>query len=177
MALYLLKCKPEEVEAFGQAVISLRNDIRYCTSCGNISDTELCGICSNPKRDLSQVCVVEDIRDVMAIEATGQYTGIYHVLGGIISPIDGIGPQDLNFQALVEKVSAGAVTEVIMALPATIEGDTTNYYLYKKIAPSGIRVTMIARGVSVGDELEHTDEVTLGRSILNRQPYEGTGLK
>lgn len=174
MALHLLKCKPEEVESFGNAVISLRNSVIYCTSCGNISDSEVCAICSSPKRDHGLVCVVEDIRDVMAIEGTGQFNGIYHVLGGIISPIEGIGPQDLNINNLVEKVVRGGISEVILALPTTIEGDTTNYYLFKKMAPSGIRVTMIARGISIGDELEHTDEVTLGRSILNRMPYTGS---
>lgn len=172
MALHLLKCRPEEVESFGNAVIGLRNGVIYCSSCGNISDTEVCNICASPRRDHSLVCVVEDIRDVMAIEATGQFTGVYHVLGGIISPIDGIGPQDLNISMLVEKVSNNTVSEIILALPTTIEGDTTNFYLFKKIAPSGVKVTMIARGISVGDELEHTDEVTLGRSILNRLPYE-----
>lgn len=174
MALYLLKCKPEEVESFGQAVLSLRREVTYCTSCGNISDAPLCGICSNPRRDPSLVCVVEDIRDVMAIEATGQFTGIYHVLGGIISPIEGIGPGDLNIQPLIDKVHGQQVSEVILALPATIEGDTTHYYLYKKINSSAVKVTMIARGISIGDELEHTDEVTLGRSIVNRQVYDGT---
>ena len=172
MALHLLKCRPEEVESFGNAVIGLRNGVVYCSSCGNISDTEICAICASPKRDHAVVCVVEDIRDVMAIEATGQFTGIYHVLGGIISPIEGIGPQDLNIASLVEKAGKGDLSEIILALPTTIEGDTTNFYLYKKIAPANVRVTMIARGISVGDELEHTDEVTLGRSILNRTPYE-----
>jgi recombination protein RecR len=167
MALHLLKCKPEEVEAFGHAVISLRNSVIYCSSCGNISDSEVCAICASPKRDHGLVCVVEDIRDVMAIEGTGQFNGIYHVLGGIISPIDGIGPQDLNINNLVEKVVRGGISEVILALPTTIEGDTTNFYLFKKMAPSGVKVTMIARGISIGDE------VTLGRSILNRQLYPG----
>ncbi len=173
MALHLLKCRPEEVEAFGNAVIGLRNGVIYCTSCGNISDTELCSICASPKRDHSLICVVEDIRDVMAIEATGQYTGIYHVLGGIISPIEGVGPQDLNISSLIDKLSHESVGEIILALPTTIEGDTTNYYLFKKISPSGVKVSVIARGISIGDELEHTDEVTLGRSILNRLPYSG----
>lgn len=172
MALHLLKCKPEEVESFGQAVTGLRNGVIYCSSCGNISDTEICAICASPKRDHALVCVVEDIRDVIAIEGTGQFNGIYHVLGGIISPIDGIGPADLNISPLVEKVMNGVISEIILALPTTIEGDTTNFYLFKKIAASGIRITMIARGISIGDELEHTDEVTLGRSILNRMPYD-----
>lgn len=172
MALHLLKSKPGDVENFGMAIIKMRNEIIYCTSCGNISDAELCGICSNPKRDPSVVCVVEDIRDVMAIENTGQYNGVYHVLGGIISPIEGIGPQDLNIENLINRVSGGGIHEVILALPTTIEGDTTNFYLYKKLNNGSLRLSVIARGISIGDELEHTDEVTLGRSILNRTPYE-----
>lgn len=177
MALHLLKCSPEEVEAFGNAVISLRNGVNYCSTCGNISDTEMCAICASPKRDHSVVCVVEDIRDVMAIEGTGQFSGIYHVLGGIISPIEGVGPQDLNITSLVGKTEHGGISEIILALPTTIEGDTTNFYLFKRISSSGVKVTMIARGISIGDELEHTDEVTLGRSILNRMPYDGGKLK
>lgn len=173
MALHLLKCSAEEVESFGNAVVGLRNGVIYCSSCGNISDTETCTICANPKRNHTLVCVVEDIRDVMAIEATGQYSGIYHVLGGIISPIEGVGPQDLNINSLVDKLSQQTIEEIILALPTTIEGDTTNYYLFKKISSSGVKVSVIARGISIGDELEHTDEVTLGRSILNRLPYTG----
>jgi recombination protein RecR len=176
MALHLLKCKPEEVESLGHAMIDLRNGVIYCTQCGNISDKDICDICSSPKRDHSLVCVVEDIRDVMAIEGTGQFNGVYHVLGGIISPIEGIGPQDLNINSLTERVAGGTITEIILALPTTIEGDTTNFYLYKKLSSSGVKMTMIARGISVGDELEHTDEITLGRSILNRMPYQA-GLR
>jgi recombination protein RecR len=172
MALHLLKSKPEEVENFGMAIIKMRKEINYCTSCGNISDSELCEICASPKRDASLICVVEDIRDVMAIENTGQYNGVYHVLGGIISPIEGIGPQDLNIGSLITRISAGTAREVILALPSTIEGDTTNFYLYKKLNDGTLRLSVIARGISIGDELEHTDEVTLGRSILNRTPYE-----
>jgi recombination protein RecR len=172
MALHLLKSKPEDVENFGMAIIKMRKEINYCTSCGNISDSELCEICASPKRDASLICVVEDIRDVMAIENTGQYNGVYHVLGGIISPIEGIGPQDLNIGNLINRVSAGTAREVILALPSTIEGDTTNFYLYKKLNDGTLRLSVIARGISIGDELEHTDEVTLGRSILNRTPYE-----
>jgi recombination protein RecR len=172
MALHLLKSKPEEVENFGMAIIKMRKEINYCTSCGNISDSELCEICASPKRDASLICVVEDIRDVMAIENTGQYNGVYHVLGGIISPIEGIGPQDLNIGSLITRVAAGTAREVILALPTTIEGDTTNFYLYKKLHDGTLRLSVIARGISIGDELEHTDEVTLGRSILNRTPYE-----
>lgn len=178
MALHLLKSKPAEVEAFGNAIIKLRNEIVFCSSCGNISDTELCEICASPKRDRSVVCVVEDVRDVMAIEGTGQFNGIYHVLGGIISPMEGVGPQDLNLNPLSEKVSSGEVAEVILALPTTIEGDTTNFYLYRRLQSSPVKISIIARGISIGDELEHTDEVTLGRSILNRTPYEaGLGKK
>ncbi|MFH1296021.1 MAG: recombination mediator RecR [Bacteroidota bacterium] len=173
MALHLLRTPPAEVEAFGTSVVKMRQEVIYCSRCKNISDKELCEICANPKRDSSTVCVVEDIRDVMAIENTAQYTGVYHVLGGIISPIDGIGPQDLNIGSLIERASSGELKEVILALPTTIEGDTTNFYLYKKLNPLEIPISMIARGISIGDELEHTDEVTLGRSILNRTPYEG----
>ncbi|MCX6283273.1 MAG: recombination mediator RecR [Bacteroidetes bacterium] len=174
MALHLLKSRKEDAESFGMAIIRMHNEICYCRECGNISDDELCSICGSPKRDKSTVCVVEDIRDVIAVENTGQYAGVYHVLGGIISPMENIGPNDLNIAGLVEKVESGRVTEVILALPTTIEGDTTNFYLYKKLQASCIPVTTIARGISVGDELEHTDEVTLGRSIINRTPYENT---
>jgi len=176
MALHLLKQNPPDVAALGNAVIKMRNEIIYCAECHNISDHELCAICGNPKRDHSLVCVVEDIRDVMAIENTGQFTGVYHVLGGIISPMEGIGPQDLHVDALISRVATGTVAEIILALPTTIEGDTTNFYLFRKLAEFNVKLTTIARGVSIGDELEHTDEVTLGRSILNRTPYE-SGLK
>lgn len=176
MALNLLKRDQHEAEALGNAVIKMRNEIIYCSICRNISDQERCAICSNPKRDQSLVCVVEDIRDVMAIENTGQFSGVYHVLGGIISPMEGIGPRDLHIDALISRVESGEAVEIILALPTTIEGDTTNFYIFRKIAEFNIRVTTIARGVSIGDELEHADEVTLGRSILNRTPYE-SGLK
>jgi recombination protein RecR len=176
MALHLLKRKIPEVEALGTAVIKMRNEIIYCTECRNISDQERCAICASPKRDHSLLCIVEDIRDVMAIENTGQFTGVYHVLGGIISPMDGVGPQDLHINLLITRVSTGEVAEIILALPTTIEGDTTNFYLYRKLSEFDIKLTTIARGISIGDELEHTDEVTLGRSILNRTPYE-SGLK
>jgi len=174
MALHLLKSKKEEVESFGMAIINLHNNIVYCRECGNISDEELCSICSSPRREKSLVCVVEDIRDVIAIENTGQFNGVYHVLGGIISPMEGIGPNDLNITGLVNKVESGSVSEIILALPSTIEGDTTNFYIYKKLVASAVTVSTIARGISVGDELEHTDEVTLGRSIINRTPYENS---
>ena len=150
----------------------LRKEINYCNQCHNISDTETCQICSGPKRDQSLVCVVESIRDVMAIENTSQFNGVYHVLGGIISPMDGIGPDQLNIESLISRVSSGNIREIILALPTTIEGDTTNFYLYKRLKDSGVQLSTIARGVSIGDELEYTDEITLGRSILNRTPYE-----
>ncbi|MFZ4520679.1 MAG: recombination mediator RecR [Bacteroidales bacterium] len=176
MALHLLKRNIQEVELLGNAVIKMRNDVIYCRECRNISDQEVCAICSNPKRDRSLICIVEDIRDVMAIENTGQFSGVYHVLGGIISPMEGIGPQDLHIDSLLVRVAEGAVSEIILALPTTIEGDTTNFYLFRKLAEFNLKLTTIARGVSIGDELEHTDEVTLGRSILHRTPYE-SGLK
>ena len=177
MALHLLKQRPGEVEALGNTVIKMRNEINYCRDCRNISDQELCAICASPKRDHTLICVVEDIRDVMAIENTGQFSGVYHVLGGIISPMDGIGPQNLHIEALVNRVASGEIAEVILALPTTIEGDTTNFYLFRKLNDFKIRLTTIARGVSIGDELEHTDEVTLGRSILNRTLYESGLLR
>jgi len=160
------------VEIFGKAMIKMRNEIIYCNQCHNISDAEVCSICSSPKRDKSLICVVESIRDVMAIENTSQFRGVYHVLGGIISPMDGIGPDDLTIESLISRVSAGNILEIIFALPTTIEGDTTNFYLYKRLKESGVQLSTIARGVSIGDELEYTDEITLGRSILNRTPYE-----
>jgi recombination protein RecR len=174
MALHLLKQDAAEVESFGSAVIKMRREVIYCLHCGNISDSEQCDICSNPRRDHEVICVVEDIRDVIAIENTAQYQGVYHVLGGIISPMEGIGPQDLNLESLFRRVAGSGIREIILALPTTIEGDTTNFFLYRKLRETGVKLTAIARGISVGDELEHTDEVTLGRSILNRTPYEST---
>jgi recombination protein RecR len=176
MALHLLKRNAQEVEMLGTSVIKMRNEVNYCRECRNISDEELCAICASPKRDHSLICVVEDIRDVMAIENTGQFSGVYHVLGGIISPMEGIGPNDLHIEALITRVGAGTVEEVLLALPTTIEGDTTNFYLFRKLSEFNARLTTLSRGVSIGDELEHTDEVTLGRSILNRTPYE-SGLR
>jgi recombination protein RecR len=173
LALHLLRKDLSEVESFGNAMIKLRKEILYCSICHNISDTGICEICSSPKRDHTVICVVESIRDVMAIENTGQLGGVYHILGGIISPMDGIGPEDLTIESLVSRVGEGTIKEVVLALPTTIEGDTTNFFLYRKLKDTGIRITTIARGVSIGDELEYTDEVTLGRSILNRTPYEG----
>jgi len=173
MALFLLKLTPEEVEIFGTSLIKMRQEIHFCSRCRNISDEELCAICANPKRDSTRICVVEDVRDVMAIENTDQYNGLYHVLGGVISPMEGIGPDDLQIVSLVNRLDSDNLRELILALPTTIEGDTTNFYIFKKVAPFGIPVTMIARGISVGDELEYIDEVTLGRSILHRIPYDG----
>jgi recombination protein RecR len=177
LALHLLRKDVSEVENLGNAVIKLRKEICYCRECHNISDAGLCSICASPKRDKSLICVVETTRDVMAIENTGQMSGVYHVLGGIISPMEGIGPEDLTLDNLISRVSTGSVKEIVLALPTTIEGDTTNFYLYRKLKEFSLKITTIARGVSIGDELEFTDEVTLGRSILNRTPYEGTFLK
>lgn len=170
--LHLLKQNDKDVANFSETFLKLKRELKYCKSCHNISDSELCDICSSHKRDHSLVCVVEDIRDVMAIENTGQYNGVYHILGGIISPMDGIGPSDLNIESLVEKVKNGEIKEVVMALSTTMEGDTTNFYIYKKLKEFNIMISTIARGVSIGDELEFADEVTLGRSIINRTLYE-----
>ena len=161
------------VEAFAGAVTTLKREAKFCRVCHNISDTETCRICADPRRDASTVCVVENIRDVMAVEATQQYHGLYHVLGGVISPIDGIGPGDLQIESLVQRVNSGGVSEVILALSTTMEGDSTNFYIYRKLAPTGVRLSVIARGIAVGDELEYADEVTLGRSIVNRTPFQG----
>ncbi len=174
LALFLLKQDVSMVENFGNSIIKLRKEIVYCKICHNISDNENCEICSNPKRDPGVICVVENIRDVMAIENTGQMNGLYHVLGGIISPMDGVGPEELEMESLVHRVTGGKVREVVLALPTTIEGDTTNFYIFRKLNEFPVKLTTIARGVSIGDELEYTDEVTLGRSILNRTPYEST---
>lgn len=174
LVLHLLRQDVAAVEAFGSAIITLKREVKYCKVCHNISDTDVCRICSNPQRDASVVCVVENIRDVMAVEATQQFRGLYHVLGGVISPMDGIGPSDLQIDSLVERVQAGGVKEVILALSTTMEGDTTNFYIYRKLEKFGIKLSVIARGISVGDELEYADEVTLGRSIVNRTPFNGT---
>ncbi|MBQ6190354.1 MAG: recombination protein RecR [Bacteroidaceae bacterium] len=168
LVLHLLRQDTKSVEAFGQSIIRLRQEVKFCHVCHNISDADVCEICANPRRDHSIVCVVENIQDVMAIEATQQYRGTYHVLGGVISPMDGIGPSDLQIQSLVERVSEEDINEVILALSPTLEGDTTNFYLYRKLADSGVKITVIARGVAQNDELQYTDEVTLGRSIINR---------
>lgn len=174
LALYLLKKEENVALALGNSVIKMRSEIMFCKECFNISDNEICEICANQNRSKDIICVVEDIRDVMAIENTGQYKGVYHILGGIISPMDGIGPHDLNIEALINRVTEGNIKEIIMALSTTIEGDTTNFYIYKKLNDMGLTISTIARGIAIGDELEYTDEVTLGRSILNRMPYEST---
>ena len=170
LVLHLLRQEPEASESFASAIVRLRNEVRYCKVCHNISDAEVCPICSSPKRDATTICVVENIQDVMAVERTGQYFGLYHVLGGVISPMDGIGPSDLEIDSLVERVRQGGVDEVIFALASTMEGDTTNFYITRKLQPLGVKLSVIARGISVGDELEYTDELTLGRSIVNRTP-------
>lgn len=174
LALHLLKKDVSISDALGNSILKMRNEIKFCKYCHNISDTEVCEICSNPKRDPKLICVVEDIRDVMAIENTHQFNGLYHILGGIISPMDGIGPSDLFIESLVDRVKNNEVKEVIMALSTTIEGDTTIFYIFKKLKDTGVQFSTIARGISVGDEIEYADEVTLGRSILNRLPYEST---
>lgn len=171
LVLHLLKQPKENVERFGQSFITMRNELHNCKICNNISDTPICSICSDKSRDSSIICVVESIREVMSIENTMQYNGVYHVLGGIISPMEGIGPSDLKICSLVERASENDVKEVIMALSTTMEGETTGFYLYKKLMPCNVAVSIIARGVSFGDEIEYTDEITLGRSIKNRQPF------
>ncbi len=171
LVMNLLRRDPEEVKRFGESIIRLQAEIHYCRICHNISDTEICNICSDEKRDRALICVVENIQDVMAIENTRQYGGLYHVLGGIISPIDGIGPSGLKIDSLEEKVGKGGIREVIFALSTTMEGDTTNFYLYKRLSKFDVSLTTLARGVAVGDELEYTDEITLGRAINNRNPY------
>ena len=176
LALHLLKQPEEQTQLLSNALTKLREEVKYCKSCNNISDLEICEICSNPKRDKSVICVVEDVRDVMAIESTGIFNGNYHVLGGKINPIEGIGPSQLNISSLVDKVNSGEVGEIIFALSSTMEGDTTNFYIYKQIQNSNIKTSTIARGIAVGDELEYADEVTLGRSLINRIPYEN-GIK
>ena len=172
LVLHLLKQPKEQTTFLSQALTSMREEVQFCESCHNISDAAVCDICSNAKRDRQIICVVEDIRDVMAIENTGQFRGIYHVLGGKISPIDGVGPSQLNINSLVDKVKSGEVKEIIFALSSTMEGDTTNFYIYRQIQDYPVVTTTIARGIAVGDELEYADEVTLGRSILQRVPFE-----
>lgn len=174
LVLHLLRQDADDVALLTDAISRMKQEVKRCRVCHNVSDSDLCPICSDPHRDESTVCVVENIQDVLAVENTQQFTGLYHVLGGIISPMDGIGPADLEIDSLVERVSEGGVKEVILALSSTMEGDTTNFYIFRKLAPySDVKISIIARGISVGDELEYTDEVTLGRSILNRTPFTG----
>ena len=174
LVLHLLRQDDDDVLQFTEAVARMKQEVQYCHVCHNISDSNLCPICSDPRRDAQTICVVENIQDVMAVENTQQFHGLYHVLGGVISPMDGIGPSDLEIESLVERVKEGGVKEVILALSSTMEGDTTNFYIFRKLAPfTDVKLSIIARGISVGDELEYTDEVTLGRSILNRTPFEG----
>jgi recombination protein RecR len=172
--LHLLKQPSEQTQFLSEALLSMRNEIKFCSNCNTLSDNEVCDICLNPKRDKSIICVVEDIRDVMAIENTGLYKGLYHVLGGRISPIDGVGPSQLSVLPLVNKVKSGEIDELIFALSSTMEGDTTNFYIYKQIQDHNIKLSTIARGIAIGDELEYTDEVTLGRSLLHRIPFEAS---
>lgn len=177
LALSILRYSNDEMDDFVKAFVSLKNDIYFCKLCHNISDTEICPICQDSRRDKSIVCVVQDIRDIIAIENTRQYRGVYHVLGGIISPMDGVGPDDLNFKSLFERIQNMDIQEVVLALPTTIEGDTTNYYIYKNMESSNVHVSIIARGIAVGDELEYADEVTLGRSLINRVDFEQLSVK
>ncbi|MDY3897676.1 MAG: recombination mediator RecR [Prevotella sp.] len=172
LVLHLLKQTDADVASFADAITTMKRDVRYCRVCHNVSDSELCPICADSRRDSSQVCVVENIRDVMAIENTMQYHGLYHVLGGILSPMDGIGPADIEIDSLVSRVAEGGVTEVILALSPTMEGDTTNFYISRRLRGYDVRLSVIARGIAVGNELEYADEVTLGRSILKRTPFE-----
>ena len=174
LVLWMLRQDNADIDSLTEAITRVKHDIRHCHVCHNISDTDCCPICSDPKRDTATICVVENVQDVMAIENTMQYKGLYHVLGGIISPMDGISPGDLEIDSLVSRVAQGGVREVIMALSPTMEGDTTNFYIYRRLAPySDVKISVIARGIAVGNELEYTDEVTLGRSILNRTPFDG----
>ena len=175
LVLHLLKQDKQNARQFGESIIKLREEIQYCKVCHNISETEVCPICADQLRDASTICVVENVKDVMSIENTHQHHGLYHVLGGLISPMDGIGPQDIEIESLEDRVKSGEVKEVILALSATMEGDTTNFYIFRRLAPyPDVKITMLARGVSVGNEIEYTDELTLGRSILNRTLFSDT---
>ena len=174
LVLHLMRQDEGDVLSFSEAIATMKREVKYCKTCHNISDSETCPICSDARRDASTICVVENIQDVMAVENTQQYNGLYHVLGGVISPMDGVGPANLEIDSLVERVARGGIKEVILALSSTMEGDTTNFYIFRKLAPyTDVKLSIIARGISVGDELEYTDEVTLGRSILNRTIFEG----
>lgn len=171
LVLHLLKKNQDEVEKFSEAIIKMKGETKICKVCANISDDEICHICNNPNRDASKICVVEGIHDIMVIESTMQYSGLYHVLGGVISPVDGIGPNNINISSLISRIKDNTIKEVILALPTTMEGDTTNFYIYKKIEKYNIEITSLARGVAIGEELQYTDERTLGQSILNRKPF------
>ena len=171
LVLFLLRSDTKVSDRLADALTTLRHEVKYCRICHNISDTDVCDICANPRRDSTTICVVENVQDVMAIENTQQYNGLYHVLGGIISPVEGIGPGDIEIESLVERVKAGGIREVILAMSPTMEGDTTNFYISRRLAGTGVRLTVISRGVAVGDELEYADEVTLGRSIINRTDF------
>ena len=177
LVLHLLRQDEHVAVNFGEAIVRLRKEIRYCRLCHNISEQDICPICANAARDASIICVVENVKDVMSIENTHQHHGVYHVLGGLISPMDGVGPQDIEIDSLVERVRAGGVSEVILALSATMEGDTTNFYIFRRLAEFDVKITMLARGVSVGNEIEYTDELTLGRSILNRTLFSDSFSK
>lgn len=183
LVLHLLRQTEAEVEAFSGSFTRLKKEVVYCRECHNISDTEICPICSSPRRDHSTICVVENVQDVMSIENTGQYTGVYHVLGGVISPMEGVGPKDIEIDSLIERITKGGVDEIILALPTTMEGDTTNFYIYRRIQNTDrcadriqngeLKISQIARGVAVGNQIEYTDEITLGRSIVNRIAFKG----
>ena len=176
LVLHLLRQDKADVERFAETVAEMRRSVKFCSVCHNVSDTEVCPICSNPKRDKTTVCVVENVQDVMAVENTQQFNGLYHVLGGVISPMDGMGPGDIEIDSLAARVAAGGINEVILALSPTMEGDATNFYISRKLAPYNVRLSVIARGIAVGDELEYADEVTLGRSLINRTPFDGGNL-
>ncbi len=177
LALHLLKEDKSQTQHLADALLKMRTEIRFCTRCNNISDTDVCEICSNHRRDENTLCVVEDTRDVLAVENTAQYNGLYHVLGGIINPIEGIGPNDIDLAHLIQRLKEEDIREIILALPATVEGDTTGFYIYKLLSPFDIKITTLARGLAVGNELEYTDEITLGRSILNRTPFGQNSIK
>ena len=172
LVLHLLNKEKSEVSQFSNAFIRLKENVQFCDTCFNIADSNICDICANPKRDNSVICIVQDIRDVMAIESTGQYFGKYHVLGGVISPMEGVGPEDLTINSLLERVATGTIKELIFGLPATMEGDTTNFFIYRKVQQMDIKMSLISRGIGVGNQLEYIDELTLGKSIINRSPYE-----
>ena len=173
LVLHLLRKREDEVASFSDAIITLKREAKYCTECHSISDTDICPICANPMRDHSTICVVENIQDVMAVENTMQYRGVYHVLGGVISPMDGVSPSDLQIESLINRVATGEVKEIILALSSTMEGDTTNFYIYRKLDGTDVKMSVLSRGISVGDELEYADEATLGRSLVNRMPFTG----